>query len=293
MPTTAIAGAGLRPVPLRPQDTAKPQARQLCCGEVTDGEFRVDEWAIGSIVFACVFGGALAGIYLRSALPKDQLGDDSKDAIKLGMGLVATMSALVLGLLVATAKGSYDDEKRGLDQISANLILLDGALAEYGPEAQEARLQLHHLVDVAVKRLWPEDASHEATVAPPTMAEGKNLHSLILGLTPDNDGQRALQSMALQIGVEVGKARWLLVAEQEGSAIPAPFIVILIFWLTVLFVSFGLFAPPNATVVATLFLSALSVSGAVFLIMELAHPFAGMVQISSAPLRTALSHLAQ
>lgn len=253
----------------------------------------MDEWAVGSIVFVCVFGGALLGIYLRSALPKDQLGDDSKDAIKLGMGLVATMSALVLGLLVATAKGSYDEQKRGLDLISANLVLLDGALAEYGPDAQVARLQLHHLVTVAVDRIWPEDASQDATLAPPSMAEGKSLHSLLLGLAPGNDRQRALQSMALQISVEVGKARWLLVAQEEGSAIPAPFIVILIFWLTVLFVSFGLFAPPHATVIATLCLSALSVSGAVFLIMELAHPFAGMVQISSAPLRAALSHIAQ
>jgi len=253
----------------------------------------VDAWAIGSIVFACVFGGALLGVYLESALPKDQLGDDSKDAVKLGMGLVATMSALVLGLLVATAKSTYDDQKHGLDQISANLILLDSALTQYGPEAQVARLQLHHLVTVAVKRIWPEDASQEATVAPATMAEGKNLHSLILGLAPGNDRQRGLQSMALQISVELGKVRWLLVAQEEGSPIPAPFIVILIFWLAVLFVSFGLFAPPNATVVATLFLSALSVSGAVFLIMELAQPFDGLMRISSAPLRTALAHLAQ
>lgn len=253
----------------------------------------MNAWAIGSIVFACVFGGALLGMYLRAILPKTHLSEESKDSVKLGMGLVATMSALVLGLLVATAKGSYDDQKRGLDQISADLVLLDGALAQYGPEAQVARLQLHHLVTVAVKRLWPEDASQDATVAPTSLAEGKSLHSLLLELAPGNDRQRALQSMALQISVEVGKARWLLVAQAESGTIPTPFIVILIFWLAVLFVSFGLFSPPNATVVATLFLSALSVSGAVFLIMELAQPFDGLVRISSAPLRTALAHLAK
>lgn len=253
----------------------------------------MNAWAIGSVVFACVFGGALLGMYLRSILPKTHLSEESKDSVKLGMGLVATMSALVLGLLVATAKGSYDEQKRGLDQMSADLILLDGALAEYGPEAQVARLQLHHLVTVAVRRIWPADASQDATLAPASLAEGKSLHSLVLGLAPGTDRQRALQSMALQISVELGKARWLLVAQEESSAIPVPFIVILIFWLAVLFVSFGLFAPPNATVVATLFLSALSVSGAVFLIMELAQPFDGLVQISGAPLRNALSHLAQ
>ena len=253
----------------------------------------MDAWAIGVIVFVCIFGGALLGMYLRGRLPARHLGDDSKDSVKLGMGLVATMAALVLGLLVASAKNSYDDQKSGLDQISANLILVDSVLAQYGPEAQEARLQLHHLVTVAVNRIWPYDATQEATVAPATTAEGENLHSLILGLAPGNDQQRSLQSMALQISTELGRARWLLVAQEEGDAIPRPFLVILVFWLTALFASFGLFAPPNMTVVTTLFLSALSVSGAIFLIMELAQPFTGIVQISSAPLRTALSHLAQ
>jgi len=253
----------------------------------------VDAWAIGAIVFVCIFGGALLGMYLRGRIPPRHLGDDSKDSVKLGMGLVATMAALVLGLLVASAKNSYDDQKSGLDQISANLILVDSILAQYGPEAQEARLQLHHLVTVAVNRIWPNDATQEATVAPATTAEGENLHSLILSLAPGNDQQRSLQSMALQISTELGRARWLLVAQEEGDAIPRPFLVILVFWLTALFASFGLFAPPNMTVVTTLFLSALSVSGAIFLIMELAQPFTGLVQISSAPLRTALSHLAQ
>ena len=253
----------------------------------------MNAWAIGLIVFVCVFGGALLGMYLRCKLPPQHLGDDSKDAVKLGMGLVATMAALVLGLLVASAKNSYDDQKSGLDQISANLILIDSVLAQYGPQAQEARLQLHHLVTVAVKRIWPNDATQEATVAPATTAEGENLHSLILRLAPGNDQQRSLQSMALQISTELGRARWLLVAQEEGDAIPRPFLVILVFWLTALFASFGLFAPSNMTVVTTLFLSALSVSGAIFLIMELAQPFTGLVQISSAPLRTALSHLAR
>ena len=72
-----------------------------------------------------------------------------------------------------------------------------------------------------------------------------------------------------------------------------PFLVVLVFWLTILFISFGLFAPPNATVIATLFVCALSVSGAIFLILELDQPFEGLIRISSAPLRNALAHLGQ
>ena len=253
----------------------------------------MDAWAIGAIVFVCIFGGALLGMYLRCKLPPQHLGDDSKDAVKLGMGLVATMAALVLGLMVATAKSSYDSKKSGIDQISAKLILLDGMLAQYGPETQNARLRLRNIVAIGLQKIWPADASQDSSLAPTTTAEGENLYSLILGLAPSDDRQRALQSTALQLGVEVAQARWLLVAETESSDVSVVFLVILIFWLTVLFASFGLYAPPNMTVISTLSLSALSVSAAVFLIMELAQPFTGLVHISSAPLRTALSHLAQ
>jgi uncharacterized membrane protein len=253
----------------------------------------MEEWMIGLIVFACVFGGAILGMLLRSRIPEAHLGDQSKDAVKVGMGLVATMAALVLGLLVASAKNSYDEQRRGLDQISANLILLDSVLAQYGPATQEGRQRLRHVVATGIRRIWPADSSQDSTLAPASTREGENLHSLILRLTPGNEQQRTLQATALQISIDLGRERWLLVAQEEGEPIPALFLAILIFWLTVLFVSIGLFAPSNATVVATLSLSSLSVSAAILLIMELAHPFEGMVQISSEPLRTALSHLAQ
>jgi len=253
----------------------------------------MNAWGIGLIVFVCVFGGALLGMYLRRRLPETHLSESSKDSVKLGMGLVATMAALVLGLLVATAKGTYDEQKSSLNKISANLILLDGALAQYGPEALQARQRLRTLVSVGVARIWPADAARDPTLAPETTADGEGFHSLVLGLTPATDKQRGLLSMALQLSTELGQARWLMVAQSESATIPSTFIVILVFWLTVLFVSFGLFAPPNMTVIATLSLSALSVSGAIFLIMELANPFEGTVQISSTPLRYALSQLAQ
>jgi hypothetical protein len=184
------------------------------------------------------------------------------------MGLVATMAALVLGLLVASAKSAYDAQKNGLDQISANLVLLDSVLAQYGPNAQEARDVLRQIVTVALERLWPEDAAQTATLAAPgSVARGRSLYGKIQGLSPQNDMQRRLQSDALRITTELGQARWLLAAQGESGSVPMPFLVILLFWLAVLFVSFGLFAPPNATVIATLFLCALSVSGAIFLIL--------------------------
>lgn len=247
-----------------------------------------------AILFVCVFGGALLGALLRAKLPKHHLEEESKDVVKLGMGLVATMAALVLGLLVASAKSSYDSQKNGLDQMSASLIILDSALAEYGPEAQEPRAMLRRLVAVTLARIWPEDASETSTLGgAETTAGGRALYGRIQKLSPQNDTQRTLQAQALRILTDLAQSRWLLIAERESSAIPTPFLFVLTFWLVVLFASFGLLGPPNGTVIASLLVSALSVSGAVFLILELSQPFEGLLRISSAPLRNALAQLGQ
>ena len=249
---------------------------------------------VAAIVLACVFGGAVLGMLLRGVLPPQHLSEESKDVVRLGTGLVATMAALVLGLLVASAKGSFDTQRDGLDEIAANVTLLDGVLAQYGPQASDARASLRRTVAGAIARLWPADASQEPTLgASETTAGGKLLHAQLLALAPADDMQRALQSQALQIGTNLARTRLLLIAQHESTAISGLFLVILSFWLVVLFASFGLFAPRNATVVATLLISALSVSGAIFLILELDQPFEGMIQISSTPLRSAFAHLGE
>ena len=249
---------------------------------------------VAAIVLACVFGGALFGMVLRGLLPAAHLSEESKDVVRLGTGLVATMAALVLGLLVASAKGSYDTQKDGLDEITANLTLLDTVLQQYGPPAQDVRQNLRRVVAVAMARLWPADASQEPTLgAAETTVAAKSLHAQLLALVPATEMQRALQAQALQIATELARTRLLLVAQHESTDISGVFLVILTFWLVVLFASFGLFAPRNATVITALLISALSVSGAIFLILELDQPFEGLIQISSAPLRAAFAQLAQ
>jgi hypothetical protein len=245
---------------------------------------------IGWIVFACVFGGALFGLFLRAVLPEHHLSADSKDIVKLGTGLIATMSALVLGLLIASAKSSYDRLSNDLTQISANLILLDRVMAHYGPETKEARDLLRRSVVSALDRLWPKSRSQPVQLEPSTGTE--DLYDTIHGLSPQNDAQRLRQVQALQLSTDLAQKRWLLV-EQSGGSIPMPFVVLLTFWVTVIFISFGLFAPSNATVIVTLFVCALSVSGAIYLILELDQPFEGLMQISNTPLRNVLIHLGQ
>jgi Protein of unknown function (DUF4239) len=247
--------------------------------------------AISLITLAFVFGGFLLGFALRAALPDHHLASDSKDAVKVGMGLVATMVALVLGLLIASAKASYDTQSSELTDMSSKLVLLDRVLAHYGPESKEAREQLRNTVVRVLDQLWSNDRSGRSQ-ADPSSSGAEGLYDTLQTLTPKNDAQRMTQSQALSIAISLGQMRWLMY-EQRLNSISRPLLMILIFWLTALYVSFGLFAPRNATVFASLFVSALSVSVAIFLILEMYTPYAGLIRISSDPLRAALAHLGQ
>src|ERR1043166_5972117 len=155
--------------------------------------------AVSLIVFACVFGGALLGIFLHASLPQHHLASESKDIVKLGMGLVGTMAALVLGLLVASAKGSYDAQSAEVAQLSANVALIDRALALYGPETKEARAVLHGAVSRTLDQMWPKAAS--VTPSVPPSSGGEILYEKIHALSPQNDTQRSLKSQASSIAV--------------------------------------------------------------------------------------------
>jgi hypothetical protein len=243
---------------------------------------------IGLIVFACVFGSALFGMFLSKALPERHLSGDSKDIVRLGIGLIATLAALVLGLLIASAKGSYDAQSNELTEMSANIVLLDRILAHYGAETADTRALLQIAAARTLDRLWPKERQTHQMV--PNEGGGEILFDKIQDLQPKTDSQRSIQSQALNIAIDLGKTRWLLF-EQGSSSVSIPLLVVLVFWFAVIFSSFGLFAPRNATTLITLFLCALSVAAAIFLILEMYAPFQGTIQVSSAPLRSALEHL--
>jgi hypothetical protein len=242
---------------------------------------------VSTTIFLCIFGGALVGMWLRGVLPRRHLDDETKDLVKLGVGLVGTMAALLLGLLVASAKSSRDTRSSELTQMAANTILLDRTLAHYGPETGQIRSMLKTAVARMIDQIWARNGEVGKL---PTQAGGEVVFDKIQELEPRSDAQRAIQSQAESMAINLGQTRWLLF-EQSGSSISMPFLVVVVFWLSVLFVSFGLFAPRNPTAVIALIVSAISVAGALFLILELDHPFLGLIQISSAPLRNALSVL--
>jgi len=227
---------------------------------------------------------------LRLVLPEPHLSTDTKDVVRLSTGLIATLSALVLGLLVASAQGSYQTQSSQIKQITANVILLDNILRRSGPEAQPARVLLRSTVKTLVERIWGS-TNAAGTSSEPFQASAQSdlFYDKLLALTPQSDGQRQMQSKAVQIAIELGQTRLLF--SQSGNAIATPFLIVLVFWVTIIFVSFGLFARPNFTIVAALFFCAISASSAIYLILDLSHPFSGLMKISSAPLSNALAPL--
>ena len=246
--------------------------------------------AVGWIVFACVFGATLIGFWLRRVLPESHLSDKSQGVVQLGMGLLATIVGLVLGLLLASAKGSFDTQSAELTQLAANVVLLDRALAHYGPETRPARDVLRGGVARVIDETWPRPDTSRSAELNPRAANAEGVYDFIQQLTAQTEGQRLVRVDLLRMAAELARTRWLLFS-QAGSSIPLPLLVTLVFWTSVIFASFGLFAPRNGTVVAAMLICALSVSAAIFLILELDEPFNGFIQLSSDPLRMALTNL--
>lgn len=246
---------------------------------------------VAVFAFVCIFGGALLGLFIRSRLPDHHLNEASRDVVKLGAALIATLAALVLGLLVSSAKGSLDSISTELTQEGARLMLLDRVLANYGPETKEIREIMRIGVATTIERIWPKDGTGKIdTKAAETSRGMEVMQQKLRELSPRNDSQRQLKSEALQITAQLAQSRWLII-EQTQQALPTAFLVVLLFWLAILFAGFGLLTPPNATILAVLFVCALSVSGAIFLILEMDTPFTGIVKVSGAALQKALEHI--
>jgi len=245
--------------------------------------------AFSCLIFVLTLGGILVGTLLRRVLPEHHLSQNSQKVIRLGVGLIGTIAALVLGLLIAAAKTSFDTQSTQITQITADFILLDNLLAEYGPEARPIREQMRSIIGPLADRLWRE--KQVSTAAPFELSgSSEKAYLAIQSLSPQNDLQRSLQARAAQLSTDLVQTRLILFAE-SSNVIPTPFLVILVLWIVIIFASFSLFSDLNVTVFTCLSLFALSASCAIFLILELSKPFSGLMMISSEPLRHALAPL--
>lgn len=246
---------------------------------------------VGAAAFVCCLGAALIGLRLHKRLPDHHLDGESRDMIKLVMGLIGTMSALVLGLLIASAQSSYNSQAGSLQKLAADIVHLDHLLALYGPETQHVRELLRQDVTLAYEMVWSPNGMRTSKLDPSAMrAEADELYDALQDLAPATDRQRFAHSEALQLATGIANTRALMYQQARGI-IAWPFLVMLVFWISMLFLGFGLLARAHATTVAALMIGSLSVAAAIFLILELGSPYGGLITLPNQPIRDALTQL--
>ena len=240
------------------------------------------------ITLACLCAGTIVGSLIRSRLPDHHIRDDSKDVVKAASGMMATLVALVIGLLVSSSKSSYDQASTGVTQMGTKMILLDRALGRYGPETKLIRQRMREGIATTIGRLWPTGRRLKPDLAAAEQTTVMDdVQDMIMELAPQDEPHRAIRTYVRATCSELVQSPWLMI-EQAQTALPTVFLGILIFWLTVLFTSLGLRAPRNVTTWCCLFVCAVSMAGAIYLILEMNHPLEGAVKISPAPLQKAL-----
>ena len=247
--------------------------------------------SLAASLFLFLAGVTLLGARLRRLVPAEHLSADSKDAVKLALGLVATMTAILLGLLVSSAKSSFDTARSEVMQMAAKIALLDRVLMLYGPQTADARHALRDSVAEGVRRTWPADGRRPAQLEP-NEEMGDAVYVAISRLAPQDEAQRALKTEATTLMVQLAELR-TLVRAQAVSSVSKPLLIALVIWLVVIFLGFSLLAPANATNTLALLAGAFSVACAVFIILDLDHPFAGVVRIPSEPMIRTLEHLSK
>jgi hypothetical protein len=249
------------------------------------GEIIVTSTTTSLIAFGVIFGCSLLGMVIRVIVPERHFTNEARDVLRLALGLVTTLNALVLGLLVSTAKSSYDARRSQLTEIAADVILADHSLALYGPETNSARNALRDQVGALVDQIRSRDV-RSTKLQLPRKADWSDFYQMVWRLSPSDDGQKLRKAEVLRLSLEVAQIRASALA-RESSSIPTVFLVILVFWLAVLFLGFGFLTSRNLMVAGALCVCALIVSTAVYLILDMDQPFTGFMELSIEPLRNA------
>jgi hypothetical protein len=245
---------------------------------------------VAALAFGCIFGAAILGFITQGFIPGNHFSNESRDAAKLGAGLVATLAALMLGLLISSTKGTFDQVNNLLNQIAANYIHVDRLLADYGPETAPIRTELQAALQAKLQSIWPEEFTGQTLLPRETKSRYEQMAADVTQLQPANPYQTQLKNNSLQLLDSLLNERWLIEVIGEGS-VPPLLMVIPVVWVSFLTFLYALFSPRNFTVIAVLLVCSLSIAGAIFLVDEMAGPLDGYIKVPSAPLRLALDQL--
>lgn len=243
----------------------------------------------GLISFAAIFGGALIGLYIRHRLPGHHLSTETQSVVTVSVAVLATLSALVLGLMISAANTSFSKRSDEVRDLSVQVIRMERNLRRYGPSADDARMKMRAWAAIKLEQLYPKKGQ-----SPPPPQKGietlESVQDALLKLTPSDERQKYLHTLCLTLSSNLIHERWAL-EQQVGHSIPGPFLILLIFWLAIVFASFGLFAPANTVTIVALFLCSLAVSGGIYLIEELDNPLTGLIRVPFDSMQKALTDM--
>ncbi len=248
-------------------------------------------WAVAAIAFGCMFVGAMGAMGIARYLPAHHISKETQDAVKLGVGMIAAMASLILGLMTASVKGNFDTTDRDVHTYATYVLGLDASLRHYGPDTAAARTLLDDYARAVVSETWDGTPDLPALHSPqPSETLLSQLDTAVRQLTPATPEAQELRAEALARLNAIITTRWS-VLEESTAAIPTIFIVVLVIWLTLIFASFGLFAPANAVSILALTLCSASIGGALFLILEMSGPFDGFIAVSPKPMTDAIASI--
>jgi hypothetical protein len=266
-------------------------------------------------VFVCVMAGALFGLWLGQRAPEHCRTEQSREAIQLAAGMISFLAALVLGLLTASVQSSFDSANSQVNGFAAQLAMLDQTLSDMGPEATAARAILRHYTALSLQDNWPEENGAPGPTGPsmnsalrsmaesllgvshPVWFEGSHTNQLlnqlrlaVMSLPAQGQPNQSLRDSGVSQLETLVQTRWGLHERTQNPLLPSVMLV-LIFWTTAIFLSFGYTAPPNAAVVLAFLIAAASLAISFGLIVEMDTPFEGVIRISSHPMHDALYHM--
>jgi hypothetical protein len=245
----------------------------------------------GLIAFVVIFGSGMLGLLVSSILPKHHTAEATQAIVQTTMGTISILAALVLGLLVATAKGKFDTVSTQVEQVAGNLMLLDHELRNYGPDTAESRGLLRRYAEAKIKAVWPREAADRPMLDDPAGLQLlEAFQQSLRGLAPKTDTQRLILADALPITGDLVKITWRQVA-LAANKFTHPFLIMTQVWLGMLFFSWGLFAPRNAIVIGAMLLGAASIACTIILVEDFDNPFEGFVTVSPGPMQEALAKL--
>ncbi|PKA41799.1 hypothetical protein CWR43_20875 [Rhizobium sullae] len=249
----------------------------------------VREVLVAALVFACLVIASLGTMLGYSKLPVHHRQDETNTVVRLVANIFVVMTSLVFGLMINSAKNTFEALDNNVHSFATEIILLDRTLRTYGLEAHDARQSLVAYVEKALTNTARIDGSLVRSDRASELALNGVGDSLSV-ISPIDAGHVALWDNARQQYQKIVEQRWVIVEQSEG-VIPLPIICMLAAWLTLIFASFGYRAPKNIIVAAMFVMSALLISASLYLVLDMDIPFAGLIQISDAPLQRALAEI--